>query len=79
MTRRRIRIALLVVLGAAALAIHLAFGAWAVIAAARWAGFAAVAVVTAALTVLFAVHVAGLRRLRAQARVRQTRGNDHES
>ena len=73
MAGRRMRTVLLVVLGAAALAVHLTFGAWAVLAAAHWAGYAAVAVVAMALAVLVAVHVAGLRRLRAPGVRRRVR------
>lgn len=78
MTGKHMRTALLIALGAAAVAVHLAFGAWAVLAASHWAGYAAALAVTAALVALFAVHAAGFRRLRARGRDLWERGHDHE-
>ena len=61
--RERRRTLLLILLGAAAIAVHLALGTWAVLAASRWAGPAAIGL---AVAVVLALHLVGLRRLRAR-------------
>jgi hypothetical protein len=76
MTGKHVRTALLVALGAVAVAVHLAFGAWAVLAASHWVGY--MAAVAVALVALFTVHTAGLRRLRVRGRDLRERGHDHE-
>lgn len=61
--RERRRNLLLVLLGAVAIAVHLALGTWAVLAASRWAGPVAIGL---AVAVVLALHLVGLRRLRAR-------------
>jgi hypothetical protein len=61
--RARRRNLLFILLGAAAIAVHLALGTWAVLAASRWAGPVAIGL---AVGVVLTLHLVGLRRLRAR-------------
>ncbi len=72
--RGRGRTLLFILLGVAAMAVHLALGTWAVLAASRWAGPAAIGL---AVAVVLALHLAGLRRLRARRASEHQHGDAH--
>ncbi len=72
--RGRGRTLLLILLGVAAIAVHLALGTWAVLAASRWVGPAAIGL---AVAVVLALHLAGVRRLRARRAAEHQHGDAH--